>query len=250
MLKLSDFAGRILREGEPEDLGVPAHRLIEAAIDEGRGEDAKRLARSAIDETKTLHDLMCDWVWDLLTQIGRRHGEDEMHEMLRASQAGWMMRRTWSGFLKLSVEKRVALTAEIMRSHRCGPEQDGEIEVIDEGERYAIIMDPCGSGGRMRRGDPENGTPSRLGPPYDFAATSESHDWSWGQTNVPYYCLHCCLNEKLAAEWGGHPLWVTGYDPDAHKPCAWYFYKSVEDIPAEYYERIGLTKPATGQGRY
>lgn len=250
MLKLSDFAGRILREGEPEDLGRPTSELVAEAIDEGRLEDAKRLARSGLDETKTLHDLMCDWVWDLLTQIGRRHGEEEMHEMLRASQSGWMMRRTWSGFLKLSVEKRVALTAEIMRSHRCGPEQDGEIAVVDEGDRYAIVMDPCGSGGRMRRGDPENGTPSRLGPPYDFGATEEAHDWSWGERNVPYYCLHCCLNEKLAAEWGGHPLWVTGYDPDASKPCAWYFYKSADAIPEKYYERIGLKKPPKGEGRY
>ena len=250
MLKLADFAGRLLREGDEKDLGRPSHELVSEAIDDGRLADAKKLSRAALDETKSLHDLMCDWVWDLLSQIGRRHGENEMHEMLRTSQAGWMMRRTWSGFLKLSVKKRVELTAEIMRSHRCGPGQDGEIDVVDEGDRFAIVMDPCGSGGRMRRGDPENNTPSRLGPPYNFAVTEEAHDWSWNEKGVPYYCLHCCLNEKLAAEFGGHPLWVTGYDADASKPCAWYFYKSAEAIPEHYYTRIGMKKPAAGEGRY
>lgn len=250
MLKLSDFAGRLLREGDETELGRPSHELVSEAIDEGRKEDAKKLARAALDETKSLHDLMCDWVWDLLSQIARRHGENEMHEMLRASQGGWMMRRTWRGFLKLPVKKRVELTAEIMRSHRCGPDQDGSIEVVDEGDRYAIIMDPCGSGGRMRRGDPVDGTPSRLGPPYEFGKTKEAHDWSWNRKDVPYYCVHCCLNEKLATEWGGHPLWVTGYDPDASKPCAWYFYKKAEDIPEQYYTRIGHKKPKRGQGHY
>jgi hypothetical protein len=157
-----------------------------------------------------------------------------------------MMRRTWKAFLRLSVEERVQLTAEVMRSHRCGPAQQGELEVIDEGDRYTIRMDPCGSGGRMRRGDPVDGTPSRLGPPYHFGKTRAAHDWSWGQKDVPYYCLHCCLNELLPMEWGGHPLWVTGYDPDAAKPCAWHFYKRAELIPERYYARVGRRKPAEG----
>ena len=43
--------------------------------------------------------------------------------MLRKTQGGWMMKRTWRGFLNLSVEERVYLTAEIMRAHRCVPNQ-------------------------------------------------------------------------------------------------------------------------------
>ncbi len=160
------------------------------------------------------------------------------------------MKRTWKGFLRLSVEERVQVTAEIMRAHHCGPQQDGALEVTEDAERYSIVMDPCGSGGRMRRGDPVDGTPSRLGPPYDFGATQEAHDWSWGQRGVPYYCVHCALNEILPMEWGGHPLWVTAYDADAAKPCAWHFYKRAEDIPEEYYTRVGRRKPKAGEGQY
>jgi hypothetical protein len=161
-----------------------------------------------------------------------------------------MMKRTWAGFLKLPVEARVQLTAEIMRAHRCGPDQDGDIEILDAGDRYILRMDPCGSGGRMRRGDPVDGTPSRLGAPYRFGCTRQGHDWSWGQSGVPYYCTHCAMNELLPMEWGGHPLWVTDYDPDPAKPCAWVFYKTAEAIPEAYYRRVGRTKPAPGEGRY
>ncbi len=86
----------------------------------------------------------------------------------------------------MSVDARVQLTAEIMRAHQSGPKQDGGIDIIEDDEKYAIRMDPCGSGGRMRRGDPVDGTGSRLDPPYDFGVTQDAHDRSWRRKGVPY----------------------------------------------------------------
>ncbi len=95
-----------------------------------------------------------------------------------------------------------------------------------------------------------DGTLSRLGANYNFGATRTAHPWSWGRTGVPYYCVHCALNELLPMEWGGHPLWVTEYDDDGDKPCAWHFYKRVEAIPDAVYERVDREKPEAGDGRY
>ena len=159
MLRLSDFAGRVLREDDLDDLGRPTGEVIEEAIDEGRTEEAKSLARNLIHEWKGLHDLYCDWVWDMLTKIGRKFGEGEVYAMLRATQETWMMKRTWKGFRRMSVERQVTLTVEMMRAHRCGPRQEGDVDVLEDANRYTIVMDPCGSGGRMRRGDPMDGTP-------------------------------------------------------------------------------------------
>jgi hypothetical protein len=252
MIRLSDLAklGRPVRQDDAADLGRPTQALVDEAVEAGRADEAKALARYMIPEGKPLHDLFCDWVWNLLTYIADRHGEEEVYQALRASQGGWMMRRTWRGFLGLSVKERVDLTAEVMRAHRCGPAQDGELSVVEDEEKFSIVMDPCGSGGRMRRGDPVDGTPSRLGPPYDFGVTKTAHPWSFGRKEVPYYCVHCALNEKLPMEWGGHPLWVTDYDPDPSRPCAWVFYKRAEDIPERYYARAGHRKPDAGQGDY
>lgn len=252
MLKLSDFAavGRPVRQDDWESLGDATSTKIKQAIEEGRFDDARALVDYMIAESKGLHDLMCDWVWSLLTKIASEFGENAMFEVLKASQVTSSMKQTWKGFLKLSVEERVQLTAEIMRSHRCGPDQDGRIVIVEDHEKYSIQMDPCGSGGRMRRGDPVNNSPSRLGPPYNYGTTKNAHDWSWQKKDVPYYCLHCAANELLSIEWGSHPLWVTRYDEDSSKPCHWDFYKSADAIPEQYYSRLGKKKPPGGTGRY
>ena len=78
MLKLSELAllGREVRQDDWAELGTPTPEAIRRALEEGRIEDAKRLARYLTVEGKGLHDLMCDWVWDLLTRIAERHGEE------------------------------------------------------------------------------------------------------------------------------------------------------------------------------
>ncbi len=252
MLRLAEMArlGRPVRQDDIDDLGIPTQQRIIEAIDAGRYDEARQLAQYTIAEGKSLHDLFCDWVWDMQTQVAKRHGEEALGEMLRGSQETWMLRRTWKGFLQLPVKQRVELTAEMMRSHHGGPKQDGFVEFIEDDQRISLRMDPCGSGGRMRRGDPVDGTPSRLGAPYNFGTTQQPHDWSWGLTGVPYYCTHCAMNEILPMEWGGHPLWVTEFNPDASQPCHWHFYKKAEDIPEQYYARVGRTKPAPGEGKY
>ena len=54
----------------------------------------------------------------------------------------------------------------------------------------------------------------------------------------------------MMMENGQHPLWVTEFDHDANKPCAWKFYKNANDIPETYYDRLGFTKPEKGTGKY
>ena len=252
MLRLEDheFLKRKMRQEEPENLGKSTVKALKEAVDEGRLEDVKKLADYSITESKGLHDLMCDWIYDLLDRVARKFGENSMYEILKGAQETWMMKRTWKGYLNLSVKERVDLTAEVLRSHRCGPDQDGGLTIKEDDESYIIAMDPCGSGGRMRRGDPVDGTPPRTGAPYNFGCTKEAHTWSWSKKDVPYYCVHCAVNETVMMENGGHPLWVTEFDHDANRPCAWKFYKRADDIPEDYYERLGFSKPDKGAGKY
>jgi len=245
MLKLlkAEKLGRIIRQDDWEDLGVPTADMIVKAIDDGRYEEAKTLAHYFTSEGKGIHDTFCDWIWDILTKTAENYGEEAVYHLCRATQATWMMKRTWKAMQKMSVEERVYVNAEAMRAHRSGPKQDGTIEIIEVEDRYSIKVDPCGSAGRMRRGDPVDGTNSRLGPRYNFGVTKKAYPWSWSRKNVPYYCIHCAINEILTIEWGGYPLWVTGYSEDAFEPCYWHFYKSPELIPDEYFKRLGFKKP-------
>lgn len=245
MLRLVQFEalGRLIRQDDWPDLGVPTQEKIIEAIEAGRFDEAKNLARYMISESKALHDLFCDWVWDIYTQVGLSQGDEAVYRLSRATQQTWMMRRTWKAFLKMTAEQRVYISAEIMRGHRCGPKQDGAVEIIEESDRISIKMNPCGTGGRMRRGDPIDRTPSRLGPPYNFGFTQAEHSWCWKKKGVPYYCIHCAVNEILPLEWGGYPLWVTGYSDDHQAPCYWHFYKEPGLIPEEYFTRLGFEKP-------
>jgi hypothetical protein len=252
MLRLAhhQMLQRKMRQDEVEDLGKSTVKGIKEAVDAGQLEQAKELADYSITESKGLHDLMCDWVYDLLDKVAKKFGELAMYEVLKSTQETWMMKRSWKGYLKLSVKERVDLTAEVLRSHRCGPDQDGDLTIVEDDQSISIVMDPCGSGGRMRRGDPVDGTPSRLGAPYNFGVTQEAHTFSWSKKDVPYYCIHCAVNETVMMENGGHPLWVTEFDHDASKPCAWKFYKRADDIPDVYYSRLGFKKPKNGEGKY
>jgi hypothetical protein len=244
-LTVSEKLKRPIRQDDREDLGRSTPEMIVRAIDEGRYEEAKALAQYIVPEGKALHDLYCDWIWDIFTKTAETQGEEAVYQLCRSTQETWMLKRTWKALVKMSVEERVYINAEIMRSHRGGPNQDGAIEIIEEADRVSIKMDPCGSGGRMRRGDPVSGTPSRLGLPYHFGSTQKGYPWSWGRKNVPYYCVHCAINEILPIEWGGYPLWVTGYSDDASAPCYWHFYRRPELIPAEYFRRLGFEKPTS-----
>ena len=123
MLRLvkSEKLRRLIRQDDWQDLGTSTPDMIVTAINEGRYEDAKSLARYVIPEGKALHDLFCDWIWDIFTKTAEKHGEEAVYRLCRATQETWMMRRTWKSLVKMSVEERVYINAEIMRSHRCGP---------------------------------------------------------------------------------------------------------------------------------
>ncbi len=52
MLKLSDFAGRLLRTDDAKTLGKPTHQLAEEAVNAGRLEEAKQLTQTDHEEFK------------------------------------------------------------------------------------------------------------------------------------------------------------------------------------------------------
>ena len=147
--------------------------------------------------------------------------------------------------------RNLYLSFEAMRGHLCGPDRRGDIDLQEHEDRWELEFDPCGSGGRSSRGDPVEGTGSRVEPPYEFGVTRGEYDWAWNEKGVCYYCAHCCFAlQLLPAERWGHPVRVVDsplYPQETKgerpKKCRWTIYKSIEAIPQEAYERIGRTKP-------
>ena len=61
----------------------------------------------------------------------------------------------FKGMGKLTLEELVIRYAEVARAHWSGPGEVGSCTIKEDEEKYVMTFDPCGSGGRLRRGVPE-----------------------------------------------------------------------------------------------
>jgi hypothetical protein len=210
---------------------------------------------------RQLHDRYADFQSGLLAFVARRFGEARLEDCYRFVLEPYLQER-YRPFdvreqpYEATLERNLYLAFEAMRAHLVGPERRGEVELEEHEDRFVLSFDPCGSGGRAQRGDPVEGTGSRAEPPYEFGVTGAEYDWAWNEKGVCYYCAHCCLAlERWPAEQWGHPLRVVDSPLYPHetagaepKKCTWTIYKSLDAIPAEAYDRIGLEKPPSTRG--
>jgi hypothetical protein len=233
----------------PEDVG---RAEAATAVDAVGGGDiaAVELALAALREAHlSVHDLQADWCWGLLTVFRDALGEERVEEVLRVTQVPWLAER-YARYAEMTPEESLQLTVEGMRGHLAGPGRTGSVDVRDERDRWVLSFNPCGSGGRMRRGDPSRGQVPRTDPPYEFGVTEDAHPWSWGEKGVCLYCAHCAVvNEILPIEATGAPMRVVDYPVDPGAPCRWTIYKSPELVPDEAYTRVGKEPPRRSTSR-
>ena len=190
----------------------------------------------------SIHDDEADWCWGLLTVFRDALGEDALDEVFRVTQAPWLAER-YGKLAEMTASESLELTVEGLRGHFSGRGRSGEVEVEERDDAWLLSFDPCGSGGRMRRGDQERGQAPRTQPPYRFGVTERGHDWSWQKEGVCLYCAHCAVvNEILPIEATGSPMRVVNYPESPNEPCRWTIYKSPELVPDEAFERVGKTR--------
>lgn len=205
------------------------------------------VADSRIDEVmfknRLVHEVYCDWCWALLTQIRDTYGEDRFGAAMRETMEDWIAVR-YKDLVDMSPEELLQLTVEGLRGEFFGAELLGDVEVTEEADRYVLAFDPCGTGGRMRRGVPQLGTPPRTEMPYNFGVSQTAQPWSWNEKGVCLYCTHCAdINELLPLDRIGRPMRVTEHPRNPQDKCRWFIYKKPELIPHEVYERFGRIRP-------
>ena len=151
-----------------------------------------------------------------------------------------------------SLEQLMMVACESMRAHLVGVDRTGDFELFEVEDRYILRFDPCGSGGRIVRGDSIEGTGSRMEAPYNWSVSKEPHTWNHGQAGICHYCTHCIrLMEEMPIDKFGYPLRVVDppvypdNDPDNRQSCQWQMFKDPTATPEEYYTRVGRTKPVT-----
>lgn len=228
-------------------LKAQIHRILEPTPSESiKKVDVLR------EKWRSIHDRQADIISGLMTVISRRFGEEQIHVLYRdylvPMHFNWRYKQfnprvtSWEKTLPMNLY----LSIESMRGHLCGPKRQGDVEFEEEGDRWVISFDPCGSGQRGMRGETAEGTGSRMEAPYYFAVTQEEHDWAWNLKGICHYCVHCCeILEKKPVQEFGYPVRVVDPPqyPNADAKCRWYIYKDPDKVPEKYYKRIGEKKP-------
>lgn len=199
-------------------------------------------------EFKYPHDVLVAWIQDLLTYIAETWGEEAvLDSILETHQSIWGDR--YARWDEMTPHEKLALTVEGMRGgHFSGQRRRGDMTLLDEGDRHKMVMELCGSGGVLRRGDPETGRPPH--PVGGHGVNQQPHPWTWHKTGVHWYCSHCCIAmEWLPGRRRGRPLRPLDHVLDPHAPCTWYIYKQEAETRAYHYPRSGLPTPPDAPDR-
>jgi hypothetical protein len=186
----------------------------------------------------TLHDALVAWIQELLSELARREGDEAvLGEVERAYERLWRPR--YAAWDEMTALERLQLSVEGMRGHLSGPGRRGDVGILEEPDRFVMVLDPCGSCGVLRRGDPDSGR-----PPHRCAGTTGAHPWSWSRTGVGWYAVHSAIvMEYIWMRDGRPPLRpLEGCDRDG--PCRWFIYKDPRCTRPEHYERQGFGAPA------
>ena len=219
-LAKSEIFRRKIRQDDPPDLATPTWDLVHDAMQNGDLKEALELSEYGIAESKAMHDNLVSFVDDGCTYIAGL-GEEEVNNFLRQKYHGGIKKM----MSKIpDVEDNLYMFTEYQRSHF------SDFTVVEEPDRYVVTYDPCGSGGRLMRTK-------------NVARTKKAYPWSWGESGVPYYCLHCCVAwETIPIELRGYPIRINLIPKKPDDPCVHLYYKRPELIPEEYFARVGMTK--------
>ena len=218
---------------------------------------ARALTGHAHEVWRLVHDYCVDEIYGLLDAVVRLCGEDALPGIWDHLMRDWyddhatrldVRSQPWSE----SARQLMTAIVHGFHGHLSGTDRLGGMTFIEEDDRWGFRFDPCGSGGRVIRDDTTGGRP-RPAEPLSLAVTTRPHDWSFGQSGVQAYCVHCCLlNMVMPIDRLGYPTRVI--DPPtwpaarSGAPCTWWVYKDPARIPDEVYERVGRRRNTDQEG--
>ena len=234
---LGDALLRGYRRFEPGSGDLQRAREALAAVDGAAALAAIELMRV---RWAAQHDGLVVWSQEVQAEIAATFGEDAIRESVTlAYEHIWKPRYALWG--TMSPELRLQLSVEGMRGgHLSGPRHRGDVGVIDEGDRFVMSLDPCGSCGVLRRGDPDSGR-----PPHPSATNQEPHPWTQGRTGMSWYSVHSMIAlEYIQMSEGGPPLRPVEDCDLPDRPCRWFIYKDTSKPRRIHYERQGFPVPA------
>jgi hypothetical protein len=226
-----------------------AHVVELARICGGADEDAALAHLASLKEHwRRLHDRDCDHLAGLLNEVLVRFGEDAILELWLELE-GWGFDRRYRQYdisvrpWKEMLGGLVYITFESGRGHLMGPGRTGDVEFEELDDAWVWHWNPCGSCGRLVRGDEIEGTPPRMEPPYNWGVLRNAHPWTWGKAGVSPFGAHSCVKLAIiSVDRLGYPLRFVDcptYPDSRAATCSRYVCKDPSLVPDHVYARIG-----------
>jgi hypothetical protein len=227
------MADRILSNDEIAEMEKrTVDRLVET-IERGDSEGAKRLARRMYNEFLSMHDLYRNWTAATLSFIGKRFGDQALEEAMEAGVKAWWLPNLEK--MPDDLRARVKMFTAGLRAHL------QPLHIEEDDEKIVIQMRPCGSGGRLVLEGKYEGADAML-------TVKGKQFLTYGRDDFPVYCTHEPVMERQDIAAHGAPFVVVEPAHEIGKQhCNFIIYKDRSKVPAKYYERLGMKKPAAAK---
>lgn len=232
VLRESGSLQRAIRQEGWDAQGIPTWTMLSEAIRQGEKEEALQLLNYGIGESRKIYNTLMRFVNLWLDYAADKWGEEIVPELWQAVRSNPKSDQPSSDMSRAlgNVAEMVRLDAEMARGTYSGNSNLGNFSITEEADRYVVTVDPCGTGGMIRR--------SGL-----YGKTKKGYPWSWGLPGVSYHCVHCALHwEIMPIKQFGYPFRVHENVDKPEKACMRIYYKRPELIPEHYYTRVGLKK--------
>jgi len=222
---------KVFSREELEEMATPLVERIAAAIDGGEYEKAKALSRQLEQECVPMIYTFEDFVTALLSYIYENQGDEALQDSLRYA-ANAVMKPMHETLVGLGFREKVEVFAGFFRAHT-----GRGLSIEEDDEKVTLILDLCGSGGRMVR-------EGHFGPPRNLLKVKKGQEITFGEEDFPSYCCHCAVfHHIMPIEWSGKPFPPIEVGSGPGSPCKWHFFKDSGKIPERFFEQVGKSKP-------
>jgi hypothetical protein len=211
------------------------------AVLEGNQDEAIAACELMRVRYASLKDGLVVWIQELLSDLSTEFGEDAVLESVEAAYEN-LWKHRYAPWEDMAPLERVQLSVEGIRGHLAGKRRRGDLTIVDEGDRYALVLDPCGTCGVLRRGDPDSGR-----PPYNPTGSRSGHPWTWNRIGLSWYTVHNPIVLEYLQMSRGRPPIRPLEDCDQDTPCRWIVYKDFRAARADHYTRMGFEPPKEAQ---
>ncbi len=203
---------------------------------ESNNQDIQGLLRDQHKEWRPLHDLLNLWVTALFSVIYEEKGMAYLSELVWETYVA-MFDSTYRMYGMMDTQSLFRNMVRLWYYHQA------TFRVIEEEDRFVFLLDPCGSGGRLYRGEVLIPGVFRYGTGM-LCESREPDDITFGRAPFPIYCIHCAATNRDQFE--GKP-WSFVVDGEAmsdpSKPCIQYLYKKEASrvAPPKLLKQVGLS---------